>query len=398
MNRALMLSLWLSLRRDWLALVLIFVLPIVFFSIMTAVLEQISDPNSISTVKLGVIDHDDSAMTRYIIRQLRAQKDFEVVDLSGASIDGKLDQQERARLLRDNHLTAIAVFPENFQKSQSAGPRGGRAIELLEDRANPLYAGILAKMLESGLRGFAQLALLSAALPHVSPADAAAAGSPVVKVERLDVFGEGFGPDRKISVAYGAAGNAVLFLLFAMAGSGATLIEEEERGVLERILASGVSVREWLLHKWFFFALIGTVQVTTMFLWGSLVYHLELFKGTHLWGFLVMTLATALAAAALGILLAALCRSRTQLAGISTVVIVIMSALGGSMFPRFLMSPQLKTAGLFTFNAWALDGYQKVFWYEAGLLALVPQLAVLLALALAFMGAAVAVGQRRATH
>jgi ABC-2 type transport system permease protein len=347
---------------------------------------------------LGVIDHDDSAMTRYIIRQLRAQKDFDVVDLSGTSIDRKLDQQERARLLRDNHLTAIAVFPENFEESQSAGSERGRAIELLEDRANPIYAGILAKMLESGLRGFAQLALLSAALPHLSPADAAAPAIPVVKVERLDVFGEGFGQERKISVAYGAAGNAVLFLLFAMAGSGATLIEEEERGVVERILASGVSVREWLLHKWFFFTLIGTVQVTTMFVWGALVYHLELFKGTHLWGFLIMTLATALAAAALGILLAVLCRSRTQLAGISTVVIVIMSALGGSMFPRFLMSSQLKTAGLFTFNAWALDGYQKVFWYEAGLPALVPQLAVLLALALGFMGAAVAVGQRRAAH
>jgi len=398
MNRALMLSLWLSLRRDWLALVLIFVLPIVFFSIMTAVLEQISDPNSISTVKLGVIDRDDSAMTRYIVRQLKAQKDFEVVDLSGVPIDRKLDQQERARLLRDNHLTAIAVFPQDFEKSQSAGSKRGRAIELLEDRANPIYAGILAKMLESGLRGFAQLALLSAALPHLSAADAAGPGTPVVIVERLDVFGKGFGQERKISVAYGAAGNAVLFLLFAMAGSGATLIEEEERGVVERILASGVSIREWLLHKWIFFTLIGTVQVTTMFVWGSLVYHLELFKGTHLWGFLIMTLATALAAGALGILLAVLCRSRTQLAGISTVVIVIMSALGGSMFPRFLMSAQLKTAGLFTFNAWALDGYQKVFWYETGLLALVPQLAVLLALALVFMGTAVAVAQRRAAH
>lgn len=397
MNRALLLSLWLSLRRDWLALVLIFVLPIIFFSIMTAVLEQISDQSSIPTVKLGVIDHDDSAMTRYIIRQLKAQKDFDVVDLSAASVDRIWDQQERARLLRDNHLTAIAVFPLNFQKSQAAGAGRGGAIELLEDRANPIYAGILAKMLESSLRGFAQLALVSAALPPTA-AGAVSPGIPTVKVERLDVFGQGFGPERKISVAYGAAGNAVLFLLFAMAGSGATLIEEEERGVLERILASGVSVREWLLHKWFFFTLIGTVQVTTMFVWGSLVYHLELFKGTHFWGFLTMTLATALAAAALGILLAAVCRSRTQLAGISTVVIVIMSALGGSMFPRFLMSEHLKTAGLFTFNAWALDGYQKVFWYESGLLALVPQVAVLLALALAFMGGAVVVGQRRAAN
>ena len=73
-----------------------------------------------------------------------------------------------------------------------------------------------------------------------------------------------------------------------------------------------------------------------------------------------------------------------------------MSALGGSMFPRFLMSAQLKTAGLFTFNAWALDGYQKVFWYEAGLFDLAPQVGVLTGLALTFIAVAMVAGQRRA--
>lgn len=29
--------------------------------------------------------------------------------------------------------------------------------------------------------------------------------------------------------------------------------------------------------------------------------------------------------------------------------------------------------GLVTFNAWALDGYQKVFWYETGVASLRPQ-------------------------
>jgi ABC-2 type transport system permease protein len=376
-------------------LVLIFALPIVFFSIMTAVLEQLSDPTSIATVKVGVIDHDDSETTRYIVRQLQAQRDFTVVALSGA--DKTEDQPERARLLRENRLTAIVVFPAGFEKSQSSSG-SSHAIELLEDRANPIYAGILAKLLESALRGYAQLASISAALPQSLNVDAASPEIPAVRVERLDVFGAGFGQQRKIAVAYGAAGNAVLFLLFAMAGSGATLLDEEESGILERILVSGVSVRGWLLHKWLFFTLIGTVQVTAMFLWGALVYHVELFRGTHFWGFLVMTLATALAAAALGILLAVLCRSRTQLAGISTVVILVMSVLGGSMFPRFLMSAQLKTAGLFTFNAWALDGYQKVFWYEAGLFDLAPQVGVLTGLALTFITVAMLVGQRRAVN
>ena len=42
-----------------------------------------------------------------------------------------------------------------------------------------------------------------------------------------------------------------------------------------------------------------------------------------------------------------------------------MSALGGSMFPRFLMSENMQKVGLLTFNAWALDGYLKVFWRDA---------------------------------
>ena len=54
-----------------------------------------------------------------------------------------------------------------------------------------------------------------------------------------------------------------------------------------------------------------------------------------------------------------------------------MSALGGSMFPRFLMSETMQRIGLVTFNAWALDGYLKVFWRDAPIWELWPQVAVL---------------------
>jgi ABC-2 type transport system permease protein len=397
MNSALMLSHWLCLRRDRLALALIFVLPLIFFSIMTVVLKQMAEPTTIATIDIGVIDYDDSATTRYIIHQLQAQKDFRIETLPSTSLAKDSGRDQRAHLLREHRLNVVAVFPAEFEKTQLAGGSAGPAIQLLEDRANPIYAGILAKMLELALRGYAQLALLAPGQPRAAAPDTELFEASSVRVERVDVFGASFGQRRNIAVAYGAAGNAVLFLLFAMAGAGATLIDEQEGGITERILVSGVSVREWLVTKWLFSTAVGFVQVATMFVWGWLVYDLELFSRLHVWGFMAMTVATALAAAALGMLLAVLCRTRMQLASVSTVLILIMSALGGSMFPRFLMSPALKTVGLFTFNAWALDGYQKVFWYEADLLALVPQLSVLLALALMFMAAAIAIGRLRAT-
>jgi ABC-2 type transport system permease protein len=77
--------------------------------------------------------------------------------------------------------------------------------------------------------------------------------------------------------------------------------------------------------------------------------------------------------------------SRAQLSGISTIVILAMSAVGGSMFPRFLMSETMQKMGLVTFNAWALDGYIKVFWREAPIIDLWPQILVLTGLCAVFL-------------
>jgi ABC-2 type transport system permease protein len=49
-----------------------------------------------------------------------------------------------------------------------------------------------------------------------------------------------------------------------------------------------------------------------------------------------------------------------------------------SMFPRFLMPIAMQKAGLFTINAWAIDGFTKVFWRDLPVSALWPQVAVLL--------------------
>ena len=127
--------------------------------------------------------------------------------------------------------------------------------------------------------------------------------------------------------------------------------------------------------KWLFTALTGMAQLTVMFIWGAVVFGLPLMS--HLPGFAVMTVFTAAAAAGFGLLLATVSKTRAQLSGLSTIIILAMSAVGGSMFPRFLMSEGMQKMGLATFNAWALDGYIKVFWREAPIIDLWPQLLVL---------------------
>jgi ABC-2 type transport system permease protein len=141
-----------------------------------------------------------------------------------------------------------------------------------------------------------------------------------------------------------------------------------------------------LAAKWLHVTLLGAAQITVMFLWGWAVFQLDLFG--HLPGFAIMTALTASAAAGFGLVLATLCRTRQQLGGMATLIILIMSALGGSMFPRFLMSAEMQNVGLITFNAWALDGYLKVFWRDLPIASLAPQVGVLAALTLVFLATA----------
>ncbi len=181
-------------------------------------------------------------------------------------------------------------------------------------------------------------------------------------------------------IAMYAAGIAVLFLLFSSTGNAAALLEEAESGTLDRILISRAGLFHIVGGKWLGILLLGCMQITVMFLWAELVFRIQLAR--HVLGFCVMTFSTAAATASFAMLLATLCKSRAQLNAVSVVIILSMSAVGGSMIPRFAMSDRMKEIGQWTFNAWALDGYQKVFWYQSPVTSLVNEVSVLLGSAL----------------
>jgi ABC-2 type transport system permease protein len=213
----------------------------------------------------------------------------------------------------------------------------------------------------------------------------ASAGAMPIGVQVVDVMRT---DNRRGSlISFYAAGIGVMFLLFSsVAGAGGALLDEAEAGTLERLLSTNLGMTGVLIGKWILLALIGCLQLTVMFLWGRVAFGLPLFS--HVPGFAVMTIITAGAAAGFGLVLATLARSRAQLSGFSTILILTMSALGGSMFPRFLMSETMQKFGLLTFNAWALDGYLKVFWRQAPIWQLWPQVLVLLMLTAMFLSVA----------
>jgi ABC-2 type transport system permease protein len=399
------------MRRDRVALALTFLLPIMFFSIFASVFGN-QGQEATSRVRLAVVDLDGTEFSRAIVDALKAEGPLRVrVTENEDGTGAPLDRARAETLVKNGDVPVAVILPAGLG---AAGLFGGAAsdgpkIQVLADPSDPiapqLVQGLLQKVAFTAMpetmatQGLGMMEKYGAPLTDDqrrimqgwttelqktrasgagAATDANAVGLPMELVNVMQSNG-----DAGALVSFYAAGIGVMFLLFSCAGAGGSLLEEEESGTLSRLLGSRAGLGGVLAGKWMFVALMGVTQLIVMFLWGWAVFGLPLFD--HIPGFLVMAVVTACAASAFGMLLASVCRTRAQLSGIATIVILAMSAVGGSMFPRFLMTDAMQQMGLATFNAWALDGFIKVFWRDARVIDLWPQVAVLAAMCVVFL-------------
>jgi ABC-2 type transport system permease protein len=410
-----------SLRRDRGAFVMSFILPIGFFTIFGFVFGSMRG-SSTPRVTVLVVDEDQSAASRSLVRALEREPSLDAVTHAMATKENPAPADYTAATaeaaVRSGEAPAALIVPAGFGANPIAfgpgsGPGGQRpTFRILHDSADPVAAQVVAGMLEKtvmtslpgtmatvgsqyfdkeigGLtpqqrkkmdEGLARLRKLQAQDDTDQGTDqgktaAAGAGTDsggLVAVSIEDVVGE---KKKSPMISYYAAGVGVMFLLFTASAAGGSLLDESESGSLDRVLSARVTMTTLLAGKLTYCALLAFAQLTLMFLWADLVFHLDFFS--HIPGFLVMTAITSFAVASFGMLLASVTSTRAQLGAFSTLIILTMSALGGSMFPKSLMSDAMLKVGYFTFNSWAISGYQKIFWRDEPVRSLGPEVAVL---------------------
>jgi ABC-2 type transport system permease protein len=402
-----------SLRRDRGAFLMSFVLPIGFFTIFGFVFGSMRT-SSTPRVTVLLVDQDHTDASRALVRGLLREPSLDAVTHPKAGKENPAPAAYTAATaeaaVRKGDAPVALIIPNGFGANPIAfGPGAQRpTFQILHDSADPVAAQVVAGMLQKtvmtsmpatmatmgsqyfdreigGLtpqqrkqmdEGLARLRKLqeqagnqqSQTSSNSNPSDLGG----MVAVSVRDVVGE---KKKSPMISYYAAGVGVMFLLFTASAAGGSLLDESDSGALDRVLSARVTMTTLLLGKLIWSALLAFAQLTIMFLWAALVFHLDFFS--HIPGFLVMTAITAFAVASFGMLLASLARTRGQLAAFSTLIILTMSALGGSMFPKFIMSDAMIRVGYFTFNSWAICGYQKIFWRDEPIRNLGPEVAVL---------------------
>jgi ABC-2 type transport system permease protein len=397
-----------ALRRDRGALALSFILPITFFSIFAVIFGGHRD--STPKITVNFTDEDHSTASQRLLKGMQAEGSLTVMTRPAARKGAQQPEYTAATAeaaVKDGVAPVALVVPAGFGANPiSFGPSQGRVtVQLLKDSSDTIapqvITGLLQKVamtampdlmaaegskyMDQYVGGFTpeQRERIKAGLDRLRQAEesrqSTAANSnslgndQILPVHARDVVGAN--KDNPM-VSFYAAAIGVMFLLFTASGAAGSLLEEVENGTLDRVLSSRVSMTTMLAGKLAYSVLLAFSQLVLMFLWAWAVFKLDFFS--HISGFAVMGLSTAFAVGAFGMLLASICQTRAQLGPLSTLVILIMSSIGGSMFPRFLMPEAMQKAGLLTINAWAIDGFTKVFWRDEPLSHLWPQVSVLL--------------------
>jgi ABC-2 type transport system permease protein len=314
-------------------------------------------------------------------------------------------EQEARRAVADGDKSAALVVPDNLLDSILEGEPA--ELRLFRDPASGIKAGIVESMAEEFITYATSGSALARGVFEVLGSE-----RPLDDTERLALWGWSFTwlrdafTDPPLSIeaadtdvrnvdvrAYFAPGFAVLFLLFTMLASARTIHEERESGTFDRLMSAPVSGFTFIGGKMLGSYVLASLQILILIGLGSLLFGIQ--WGTHPGAVIVMALVTAAGATAIAMVIAALARTERQTDSVGTAVVLVMSLLGGSMWPLEQAPASFQRVAMFTFNYWARGGFKKLVFEDAGLRGISTEIAVILTIAAVSLAIAVPLLTRR---
>ncbi len=372
--------------KDKRSLLLTFAIPIALITLFAFAFGGVGKEENSSKITLLISDLDNTSASKGAIKQLD----------SLSSIQTKqIELQKAEKLIKNGKASSVLIFHKGFSDSLVNG--NNLPLELEYDEAKEIEVGLLQQSLIPTL----------SMLPFSTENSNEVLGKKLIKSNGIDdvqsqqnvqtqsdglikAISDGIAKsngdkdkntnpasafffqnlkmtkllkaknNNQLGLVQAVAGTAVMMLLFSVVGIGMGLLDEKKEGTLKRLIYSPMKPVNILLGKMISANIISVLQLMVMFLFAKIVFGLEIFS--HLPELLLTIIATAFACSAFGVFIASFAQKREQIQGLSTLIILVMSAIGGSMIPLIFMPLFMQKIAVISVNYWSIQGFYDIFW------------------------------------
>ena len=376
----------------------LFFMPLMFIIVMSTALQGLFNTGSdLNPELLPVINLDRGQYASEIINSLEDMDGIEIEE----TWQGESLTREMAETLILNEERQVAfLFPEDFSENIDAHMEDAEVEAVIEMITDPALSISYLAPIQGMVQGVAErVAETSIAQAHIDetiqsvlsemPEDVRPdmdslsipeeSGS-VVKLNQVSPAGMNIEiePD---TYQQNVPGYTVMGMFFIVGTLATSLLTEKKEGTFRRLLAAPFPKFALLAGKIVPYYLINLIQVVIMFGTAHLFFGMAF---GNLAALILVSLSLAATATGLGIMVASLCKTDTQIGGLTSLLTLTMSALGGCLMPTFIMPEFLQKISLAIPHAWAMRAFQDVLVRGYGVAGILPESSVLLAFAAVF--------------
>ena len=393
--------------KDRGGVILIFVQPFMFILIITYALSDVFSAGD-RPIRILAVNQDKGRQAAALLDRLTDMKAFTIE----TSWEGHpLTVQEVEHLIIKRKRSFALVFPPDFtellEQDSRLRERRTTTVALIVD---PNTTNQIAEPILGTLRGVLEQAAYAATIRKGTEGPFPPAGGPTLAAKRpgpgselreresgtreekqlpaitLERIAPTGMSGRNVPDVYqqNVPGYTIYGIFWIVNLLAVSVLREKREGTFRRLRVAPLSRTAMLIGKWMPYYLINIVQIVIMLGVSSLLFNMSL--GHSAAGLIIVSLAAAAAATGLGVLVASMARTEAQISGLTILLLLTLSVLGGCFIPRFIMPEWLQTVGLVTPHAWALDAYQDLLVRGYTFGEVLPKVGVLGGFAVLFFG------------
>jgi ABC-2 type transport system permease protein len=358
--------------KDKGALYTLLALPVVFIAILGISTGQLlTTHEAAKLVKVAIVDEDGSELAEHVTRDLSR--------IGGLEIEKVIDRDEGRMQLQDGRCSVVVILGKDFHdRVEDMNLR-----DVIDSQHGMLAQGLPALDMQVecaaefvGAGELVEYVVLSAVSRVVAPEVAKRNRLIALMVGRMiegdEQESEGGRPKPPRPEPVKPRGNIiyqtlvpgfmVMFAFFLVNIMASSFINERKLGTLQRLQTSRISPSQLLWGKTLPFLAVSVTQCILLFLSGKFMFGMS--WGTYPFMVFPVILTTSISATGLGLLLATIVRTESQVSSYSTFLVLVLAGISGCYMPRGWLPALMQNVSLATPHAWALIAFEELLTHK----------------------------------